>query len=114
SVSNAALEHDLKALAGAKSDDIHRDVYQSYQSHFTASRINADSIRLLLRYARDRDEVKRILSIAVQALELRPEVLRKTQVDFLRALSKFITVNKPVSGANGSNLVHLSPTEILA
>ena len=60
-----------------------RKLYRAFTKHFDADRVNAESIRLLLKYAVDRDEVKRILYIAVQAAKRDPTVLGGTQHFFL-------------------------------
>ena len=60
-----------------------RRLYRAFTKHFDAERVNAKSIWLLLKYAVDRDEVKRILYIAVQAAKRDPAVLGRNQHFFL-------------------------------
>lgn len=66
-----------------------RKIYRKLTTHFDADRVNAQSIRLLLTHACDRDEVKRIMQITLQAAKRDPAVLRKNQHLFLEGLSKY-------------------------
>ncbi|RPB23165.1 hypothetical protein L211DRAFT_300588 [Terfezia boudieri ATCC MYA-4762] len=66
-----------------------RKKYRQFTKHFDTDRVNAESIRLLFKYAVDRDEVKRIWNIAIQAAERDPTILRKNQHFYLGALRCF-------------------------
>jgi len=66
-----------------------RKLYRQFTKHFDADRVNAESIRLLFKYAVDRDEVKRVWNIAIQAAKRDPTILRKNQHFYLGALGRF-------------------------
>ncbi|KAF8423578.1 hypothetical protein EV426DRAFT_117691 [Tirmania nivea] len=75
-----------------------RKLYRRFTKHFDADRVNAESICLLLKYAVDRDEVKRVWNIAIQAAKRDPKILRKNQHFYLGALSRF-----PIQFENSGN-----------
>ncbi|KAF8469120.1 hypothetical protein BDZ91DRAFT_782025 [Kalaharituber pfeilii] len=102
STSNKAFAHEMTKLENQRSYAklkngsrpeayflARRKLYRQFTTHFDPERVNTDSIKLLLHYACDRDEVKRILNIALQATKRDPRILRKTQHLFLEGLLKF-------------------------
>lgn len=82
-----------------------RRLYRAFTKHFDADRVNAKSIRLLLKYAVDRDEVKRILYIAVQAAKRDPAVLGENQHLFLDNLFKRYPTELEENANNMENLI---------
>ena len=75
-----------------------RKLYRQFTKHFDADRVNAESICLLFKYAVDRDEVKRVWNIAIQAAKKDPTILRKSQHFYLGALRCF-----PIQFGNTGN-----------
>jgi len=103
SVSNKAFSKEMKTLENRrkwrrKGDEprtdptyyiARRKLYRKFTKHFDSDRVNAESIRLLFKYSVDRDEVKRVWNIAIQAAKRNPTILRKNQHYYLSALARF-------------------------
>lgn len=103
SVSNKAFAKEMSILENSRrwpkkgdkprSDPTYyierRKLVRKFTTHFDADRVNTESIRLLFKYAVDRDEVKRIWNIAIQAAKQDPVIIRKTQHLYLEGLLRF-------------------------
>ncbi|KAI5787057.1 hypothetical protein DFH27DRAFT_575044 [Peziza echinospora] len=83
------------------------ELYRTFTGYFDHDRVNTESIRLLLKYACDRDEVKRILRIVLQANDRDPSILRKTQHQFIESLRRFEIKLEDIEASEGNHNIPL-------